>query len=234
MNMFIWVAHSRWSEYRGTGGAVQAIAWPAYAHCPGGGRWLVYRGWGKGVWTMGGLAARLVLQFWSWYNPCRIFSQCPPTQETVGKQWKHGGQEPGALAHWATNLFTGGGRSGHAGTFPHLSLIPYSYCGTGGGRLSRAGEGRIIMWVKGGGAWIGTRFQIWYGKRGGEGQNTSNLGPGWTEIAPHAKEGFQVSKRESGTGKGSPGKGELPRGLSHVPPIQCQPCTYRVNCVYVC
>jgi hypothetical protein len=70
-------------------------------------------------------------------------------------------------------------------------------------------------------------------KRGG-GKYTSNLGPGWTGIAPHAKEGFQVSKRESGTGEGFLGKGELPRGLCHVPPIQCQLCTYRVNCVYVC
>ncbi len=39
------------------------------------------------------------------------------------------------------------------------------------------------------------------GKRewGGGGQFTSNLGPGWTRIAPHRKEGFQVSKRDSGT-----------------------------------
>jgi hypothetical protein len=55
-------------------------------------------------------------------------------------------------------------------------------------------------------------------KRGG-GQYTSNLGPGWTGIAPHAKEGFQVSKRESGIGEGFPGKGELPGGLCHVPLI---------------
>jgi hypothetical protein len=34
--------------------------------------------------------------------------------------------------------------------------------------------------------------------RGG-GKFTSNLGPGWTRIAPHRKEGFQVSKRDSGT-----------------------------------
>jgi hypothetical protein len=34
---------------------------------------------------------------------------------------------------------------------------------------------------------------------GGGGQFTSNLGPGWTRIAPHRKEGFQVSKRDSGT-----------------------------------
>jgi hypothetical protein len=38
------------------------------------------------------------------------------------------------------------------------------------------------------------------GKRdwGGGGQFTSNLGPGWTRIAPHRKEVFQVSKRDSG------------------------------------
>ncbi len=31
------------------------------------------------------------------------------------------------------------------------------------------------------------------------GQFTSNLGPGWMRIAPHKEEGFQVSKRDSGT-----------------------------------
>ncbi len=55
------------------------------------------------------------------------------------------------------------------------------------------------------------------GKRewGGGGQFTSNLGPGWTRIAPHRKEGFQVSERDSGTRgviKGSY-QGELSRGL---------------------
>jgi hypothetical protein len=33
--------------------------------------------------------------------------------------------------------------------------------------------------------------------RGG-GQFTSNLGPGWTRIGPRKKEGFQVSRRDSG------------------------------------
>ncbi len=50
---------------------------------------------------------------------------------------------------------------------------------------------------------------------GGEGQFTSNLGPGWTRIAPHRKEGLQVSKRDSGTKgaiKGSH-QGELSRGV---------------------
>jgi hypothetical protein len=50
-------------------------------------------------------------------------------------------------------------------------------------------------------------------ERGGGGQFTSNLGPEWTGIAPHTKEGFQVSERDLGTGEGSPGKGELSRGL---------------------
>ncbi len=36
---------------------------------------------------------------------------------------------------------------------------------------------------------------------GGGGQFTSNLGPGWTRITPHRKEGFQVSKRDSVTKK---------------------------------
>ncbi len=36
---------------------------------------------------------------------------------------------------------------------------------------------------------------------GGGGQFTSNLGPGWTRIAPRKKEGFQVSKRDSGKGE---------------------------------
>ncbi len=36
------------------------------------------------------------------------------------------------------------------------------------------------------------------GREGG-GQFTSNLGPGWTRIAPHRKEGFQVSERDLGS-----------------------------------
>ncbi len=57
---------------------------------------------------------------------------------------------------------------------------------------------------------MGGRKREW----GGGGQFTSNLGPGWTRIAPHRKEGFQVSKKDSvtkGVGKGSY-QGELPRG----------------------
>jgi hypothetical protein len=42
---------------------------------------------------------------------------------------------------------------------------------------------------------------------GGGGQFTSNLGPGWTRIAPHIKEGFQVSKRTRAQGELSMGIG---------------------------
>jgi hypothetical protein len=42
---------------------------------------------------------------------------------------------------------------------------------------------------------------------GGGGQFTSNLGPGWTRIAPRKEEGFQISRRDSG-------KRELPREIS--------------------
>ncbi len=53
------------------------------------------------------------------------------------------------------------------------------------------------------------------GKRewGGGGHFTSNLGPEWTGIAPHTKEGFQVSKRDSGTREGRQAKGKLTRGI---------------------
>jgi hypothetical protein len=61
----------------------------------------------------------------------------------------------------------------------------------------------------------------------GGGQFTSNLGPGWTRIAPHRKEGFQVSKRDTGT-RGvikESYKGELPRG--------CTMCLILLTCTYV-
>ncbi len=47
----------------------------------------------------------------------------------------------------------------------------------------------------------------------GGGQYTSNLGPEWTGIAPHAKEGFQVSKRVSGIGKGSTRQRGIIKGI---------------------
>jgi hypothetical protein len=51
---------------------------------------------------------------------------------------------------------------------------------------------------------------------GGGGQFTSNLGPGWTRIAPRKEVGFQVSKMdlgESGISKGN-WQGELARGIN--------------------
>jgi hypothetical protein len=48
---------------------------------------------------------------------------------------------------------------------------------------------------------------------GGVGQFTSNLGPEWTGIAPHTKEGFHVSKRDSGTGEGSSGRRGIIKGI---------------------
>jgi hypothetical protein len=75
---------------------------------------------------------------------------------------------------------------------------------------------------------VGGGKREWEGKgreRGGGCQFTSNLGPEWTGVAPHAKEGFQVSKGDSGTGEGSPDKGgiikgnyqgDLSKGLCHV------------------
>ncbi len=52
---------------------------------------------------------------------------------------------------------------------------------------------------------------------GGGGQFTSNLGPGWTRIVPHKKEGFQVSKRDSGARGVIKGSylGKLAKGLRH-------------------
>ncbi len=50
---------------------------------------------------------------------------------------------------------------------------------------------------------------------GGGGQFTSNLGPGWTRIAPRKEEGLQVSRRDSGKRgvvKGNQ-QGELARGI---------------------
>jgi hypothetical protein len=64
-------------------------------------------------------------------------------------------------------------------------------------------------------------------ERGGGGQFTSNLGPEWTGVVLHAKEGFQVSKRDSGTEEGSPGKGRIIKGFVPCALIYCQPCIYR-------
>jgi hypothetical protein len=54
------------------------------------------------------------------------------------------------------------------------------------------------------------------GREWGEGaQFTSNLGPGWTRIAPRKEEGFQVSRRDSGKRGVAEGnqQRELARGI---------------------
>jgi hypothetical protein len=58
--------------------------------------------------------------------------------------------------------------------------------------------------------------EIGPGREGaGGGQFTSNLGPGWTRIAPHKEEGFQVSKKDSGKGElAKDQQGGLARGMA--------------------
>jgi hypothetical protein len=68
------------------------------------------------------------------------------------------------------------------------------------GHISGMGNHRGGKWERGG------------KEQGGRGQFTSNLGPEWTGIAPQAKEGFQVSKRDLGTGEGSSGRGGIIKG----------------------
>ncbi len=93
---------------------------------------------------------------------------------------------------------------------------------------------------------MGNRWGVGKGNGEGRGQFTSNLGPKWTGIAPRAKEGFEVSKRDLGTGEGFSrqrggilqAEGELPRGivkglsrgLCHVPDIMS---TLYISCYYV-
>jgi hypothetical protein len=72
------------------------------------------------------------------------------------------------------------------------------------------------------------------GKGEGGGQFTSNLGPEWTGIAPHAKEGFQVSKRDSEQGRDLPGKGGLSKGSSRGYQGDCAMCLQNnVNLVHI-
>jgi hypothetical protein len=51
------------------------------------------------------------------------------------------------------------------------------------------------------------------GKRRGKGSVYKQPGPEWTGIAPHSKEGFQVSKRDSGTGESSSGRRGIIKGI---------------------
>ncbi len=66
--------------------------------------------------------------------------------------------------------------------------------------------------------------------RGGGGQFTSNLGPEWTGVAPHAKEGIQVSKRDSGTGRVHQAKGELLKGIRRG---VCVMCSHILSTLYI-
>ncbi len=67
---------------------------------------------------------------------------------------------------------------------------------------------------------------------GGGGQFTSNLGPGWTRIAPRKEEGFQVSKRGSGKGElARDWQGELARGMARG---NSQGVAPRLNMVNLC
>jgi hypothetical protein len=74
------------------------------------------------------------------------------------------------------------------------------------------------------------------GEERGGGKYTSNLGPGLTGIAPHAKEGFQVSKMGSETGEGFSRQRGFTKGIvpctSDIMPtlyISCQLCVCRAN-----
>ncbi len=70
------------------------------------------------------------------------------------------------------------------------------------------------------------------GEWGGGGQFTSNLGQGWTTIAPHRKEGFQVSERDSGAREGRQPKGRLTKGISKGLVKGFVPCALILSTVY--
>ncbi len=84
---------------------------------------------------------------------------------------------------------------------------------------------------------VGGGKREWGGKGEGGGQFTSTLGPEWTGITPHAKEGFKVSKTDSGTGEGfCRQRGKLPRGLSRGYQGVCAMCsnimsTLHISCI---
>ncbi len=77
---------------------------------------------------------------------------------------------------------------------------------------------------------MGSGKREWRGKGEGGDQYTSNLGPKWTGVAPHAKEGFQVSKR----GGDFPGRGVLSRGIiKGLSRGLCHVLQYNVNPVHI-
>jgi hypothetical protein len=69
---------------------------------------------------------------------------------------------------------------------------------------------------------------------GGGGQFTSNLGPEWTGVAPHAKEVFQVSKRDPGTGEEfSKQRGNYQGGSSRGYRGDCAMCSNIISILYI-
>jgi hypothetical protein len=81
---------------------------------------------------------------------------------------------------------------------------------------------------------MGNRWGREKRERGGGGQFTSNVGPEWTGVTLHTKEGFQVSKRDLGTGEGSPGKGGITKGnIRGIRQGVCAMISYIVNSVYI-
>jgi hypothetical protein len=58
----------------------------------------------------------------------------------------------------------------------------------------------------------------------------SSLGPEWTGVAPHAKEGFQVSKRDLGTGEGSSGRRGIIKGIHQG---DCAMCSQIMSTLYI-
>jgi hypothetical protein len=71
-------------------------------------------------------------------------------------------------------------------------------------------------------------------EKGGEVSTQVTWDQSGRELHHNAKEGFQASKRGSGTGEGFSRQRGIFKGIVHAPPIQHQPCTYRANCVCVC
>ncbi len=87
-------------------------------------------------------------------------------------------------------------------------------------------EGHIIE--------MGNRGRAGKGKGEEGGQYTSNLGPEWMGIASHAKEGFQVIKRDSGTGEGfSRQRGIIKGDRQGVIKGDCAMCSNIMSTLYI-
>ncbi len=81
---------------------------------------------------------------------------------------------------------------------------------------------------------VGEREKRMVREAGGGGQFTSNLGPEWTGVAPHATEGFQVSKRDLGTGEGfSKQRGNYQGGSSRGYQGDCAMCSNIMSTLYI-